>query len=36
MVFVRRGKDIVVFDNKDSQIKDGTYFFPESSLLYQF
>ena len=36
MVFVRRGKDIVVFDNKDSQIKDGIYFFPESSLLYQF
>ena len=25
-----------LIDNKDSQIKDGTYFFPESSLLYQF
>ena len=36
MVFVRRGKDIVVFDNKDSQIKDGAYYFPESSVLYQF
>lgn len=36
MVFVKRGKDIVVFDNKDSQIKDGAYYFPESSILYQF
>jgi Fe-Mn family superoxide dismutase len=36
MVFVRRGKDIVVFDNSNSEIKDGTYYFPESSLLYQF
>lgn len=36
MVFVRRGKDIVVFDNNNSEIKDGIYYFPESSLLYQF
>jgi Fe-Mn family superoxide dismutase len=36
MVFVRRGRDIVVFDNKDSQIKNGAYYFPESSILYQF
>lgn len=36
MVFVRRGKDIVVFDNTNSEIKDGSYYFPENSLLYQF
>lgn len=36
MVFVRRGKDFVVFDNKNSQIIDGTYNFPLDSLLYQF
>ena len=36
MVFVKRGKDIVVFDNTNSEIKDGSYYFPESSMLYQF
>jgi Fe-Mn family superoxide dismutase len=36
MIFVRRGKDIFVFDNSNSQIKDGSYYFPKDSLLYQF
>lgn len=36
MVFVKRGKDIVVFDNTNSEIKDGSYYFPESAMLYQF
>lgn len=36
MVFVRRGKDFIVFDNTNSQIIDGTYNFPVDSLLYQF
>jgi Fe-Mn family superoxide dismutase len=36
MVFVRRGKDIVVFDNSNTIIKDGIYYFPEDSILYQF
>jgi hypothetical protein len=36
MVFVKRGKEFVIFDNKNSQIIDGTYNFPLDSLLYQF
>jgi hypothetical protein len=36
MIFVRRGKDIFVFDNSNSQITDGSYYFPKDSLLYQF
>jgi hypothetical protein len=36
MVFIRRGKDVVVFDNTKSEIKDGTYNYPLDSMLYQF
>jgi Fe-Mn family superoxide dismutase len=36
MVFIRRGKDVVVFDNSKSEIKDGTYNYPLDSMLYQF
>jgi Fe-Mn family superoxide dismutase len=36
MIFIRRGNEVVVFDNNKSQIKDGTYNYPLDSMLYQF
>jgi Fe-Mn family superoxide dismutase len=35
MIFLRGGKEMVVFDNRNTQIIDGVYFFPESSVLYE-
>ncbi len=36
MVFVRRGNEILVLDNSNSEIRDGYYYFPKDSVLYQF
>lgn len=36
MIFLRAGKDMIIFDNKNTEIKDGVYYFPENSVLYQF
>jgi superoxide dismutase, Fe-Mn family len=36
MIFLRAGKDLIIFDNKNTEIKDGVYYFPKDSVLYQF
>jgi len=36
MIFLRGGKDMIIFDNSNTEIRDGVYYFPENSVLYQF
>ena len=34
MVFARKNKDVLVFDNSNAKIVGGSYVFPESDLIY--
>ena len=36
MIFLRAGKDMIILDNANTEIRDGVYFFPENAVLYQF
>jgi hypothetical protein len=34
IIFAKNNKEVLIFDNKNSKIKDGNFVFPEENLIY--